>query len=892
MGLTSGTRFGPYEIHSVLGAGGMGDVYRARDTKLERDVALKFIHDGFAGDRERQARFQREAQLLASLNHPHIGGIYGLEEAGGITALVLELVEGPTLAERIAEGPVPVNEALPIARQIAEALEAAHDQGIIHRDLKPANVKVRPDGTVKVLDFGLAKALESGSGMGDRGSEGLSMSPTLTSPAHTQVGVILGTAAYMAPEQARGRATDKRSDLWAYGCVLFEMFTGRRAFEGLDVTDTIAAIVRGEPDWSALPASTPPSIRRLLQRCLAKDPKLRLREAGSAILEIDEARTAPLPHAPAAAPRRRLMLPLAAAVAVALVLVSGYIAWPRSSSEPLTRLTMPVAPATTLRNLTNTGSIVAISDDGRQVAFVGVGPGGAQLFVRGLDQAVATGLSGTIGATGPAFSPDGRWLSYAVGQTLFRIEVGGGAPQAVTTLPDTFVGATWIDNDWLAFATRQGLMKVRVAGAEPERVTSVDTAAGQIAHAYPAVVPGGRFLAYTAAVSGVQGLQGDVWVVPIAGGMPRKLVGDAVSARATASGHLVFWRDGSLMAVPVDLSSMTLSGVPVTVQSGVEGIAPNWAAAASGTLAFVAAEDAGQASSSLTWLEDGRAVPAIDITRSFADPRISPDGRRVAVEVTAEGDDIWVIDLRRGTPSRLTFDGAEDETPAWSPDGEWIAYASDRSGQQRTIFRKRADGSGAEEKLWETAEHTHVDGWTPDGRALIVTRTDPKNANDVWLVPVGGGAEKARPLLHSSFNELNGRVSPDGRWLAYISNESGAEQVYVQPFPNLGAKWQVSARGGNQPVWAPDGRRLFYRGESALMAVDVEPTPRAFSAKAPVRVGEDTYSRKGVTHTGWDVGRDGRILLVRTGGGGGRPTQIQIVQHWLEDVTRRARSDR
>jgi serine/threonine-protein kinase len=544
MPLTLGARLGPYEILSTLGVGGMGEVYRARDPRLDRDVALKVIQGGFTEDPERQARFQREAHVLASLNHPHIGGIYGLEESDGVTALVLELVDGPTLAERIAQGPVPLDEALPIARQIAEALEAAHDQGIVHRDLKPANVKLRADGTVKVLDFGLAKlagppaafaadvataAKEGGPHIpADVGAgfsrPGMSMSPTITSPAMmTGVGIILGTAAYMAPEQARGKAVDKRADLWAYGCVLFEMLSGRRAFDGQDVTDTIAAIVRAEPDWSALPAGTPPAVRRLLKRCLAKDPKLRLREAGSAILEIDEARVAPEHGATADVEgrRRRSALVAAVALAVATVVVAGYVVWPRASTgAPFTHLVMPVSPAGALRSITSTGSIVAISDDGRQVAFIGVGAAGTQLFVRAMDQPVARAIPGSFGAVSPAFSPDGRWLAYIAGPTLFKVEAGGGAPQPVTTVGSRAVGVTWIDDEWLAFATSQsaGLMRVRAAGGEPERITTV--AAGQLGHAYPTVAPGGRFLVFAVGTNSPGGLAGEAWVVPLEGGAP------------------------------------------------------------------------------------------------------------------------------------------------------------------------------------------------------------------------------------------------------------------------------------------------------------------------------------------------------------------------------------
>jgi Tol biopolymer transport system component len=897
MSLAAGTRLGPYEIAAAIGAGGMGEVYRATDSNLKRSVAIKVLPASVAADVDRLARFQREAEVLAALNHPNIAAIYGLEKTPDFTALVMELVEGEDLSQRIARGAMALDEALPMARQIADALEAAHEQGIIHRDLKPANIRVRPDGTVKVLDFGLAKALEQGSGIGDRGAALLANSPTITSPAMmTGVGVILGTAAYMAPEQARGKAVDKRADLWAYGCVVFEMLTGRRAFEGQDVTDTIAAIVRGEPDWSALPAGTPASVKRLLKRCLAKDSKLRLREAGSAIVEIDEARTAPDPAATAVIAGRRWPAAVLAAAAVAMaLLVAGYIAWPRPPVDSLTHLAMPVAPAAALRTSVNAGSIVSISEDGRRVAFLGVQTGaGAQLFVRALDQSVATAVPGTSGATGQAFSPDGRWLSYGLNGTLFRIEVGGGAPQAITALDGAFLGAAWIDNESLTFATSQtqGIMRVRAAGGEPVRITTADTGAGQFVHAYPSVAPGGRFLVFTVGTNSQGGLQGIASVVPIEGGTPRTLLNSAVGARATASGHLLFLRDGNLMAVSIDLSSMQVNGDPVTAQAGIDSnVTGNFAVAANGTLAFISGAG-GDARNMLTWLDQSTATPAIALERNFVDPRISPDGRRLAVEITSEGDDIWVLDLVRATPTRLTFENGEDETPAWSPDGEWIAYSSDRPGQPRTIFRKRADGSGPEEKLWANEAHMHVDGWTPDGRALTVTRIGIGTGQDVWLVPIGSGAGEARALLQGTFNELNARVSADGRWLAYTSNESGEDQVYVQPFPALGAKWQVSSRGGSQPVWAPDGRRLFYRGERALMVVDVQPSARAFSASVPRRVADDSYTSKGATHTGWDIGRDGRMLVVRPGAAGGRPTQIQIVQHWLAEVSRRSQVNR
>jgi serine/threonine-protein kinase len=672
-----GTRLGPYEVTGQIGAGGMGEVYRARDTKLARDVAIKVLPGPFVADVERAARFEREARTLAALNHPNIGGIYGLEESNGAMALILELVEGPTLADRVAQSALPVDDALAIARQIAEALEAAHDHGIVHRDLKPANIKLRPDGTVKVLDFGLAKAFDASPAP----ASSLSLSPTITSPA-TQLGVILGTAPYMAPEQARGKPVDKRADMWAFGCVLFEMLTGRRTFDGQDVTDTIAAIVRGEPDWTSLPGGTPPQIRRLLKRCLAKDPKQRLREAGSAIVEIDEARTAahdPDTSPPAAVPfwqRPKTAAAIGFLVAAAVGAGAWVAARPASGSKPVLRFSIPLGPET---NFSATGRhVVAISPQGTHVAYVA----NQQIYMRALNQFESTPVRGTQGlgadfGRSPFFSPDGKWLGFWGDGALKRVAVTGGAPVTLANVGNPW-GAWWGEDEKILYGQRDGIWEVPAAGGTPHRL--IEAKDGEAVHG-PQRLPDDEWLLFTVRPSKVPNWeQARIVVQSLTTGERKVLIEGGRDGRYLSSGHIVYASEAVLYAVPFDARTQRVTGGAISLVEGVGDAsnttgAAHYSVSATGSLVYTNIAGGEGTPVSFVWVDRaGRETPVAARARPYQEFTLSPDGNRVAVRVADETPDVWIYDLTRQTETRLTFDESVEVFPTWTPDGRRIAF--------------------------------------------------------------------------------------------------------------------------------------------------------------------------------------------------------------------------
>jgi len=832
MTLSIGDRLGPYEIRAALGAGGMGEVYRGRDTDLNRDVALKVLGERFAEDPDRLARFKREAQVLASLNHPHIGAIYGVADFPGGRALVLELVEGPTLADRIAAGPIPLEETLPIARQIAEALAAAHEMGIVHRDLKPANVKLRPDGAVKVLDFGLAKAAEPGTVSGDA-----TQSPTLTNAAMTQLGVILGTAAYMSPEQAKGRPADKRSDVWAFGCVLFEMLTGRRAFAGEDVADTLALVLTKEPTWTLLPPETPPAILRLLRRCLERDRSRRLADIADARLEIDERDS----EANAAAPVRQVAklvrwLPWAVASGALLVSMIAFAAlyWPHAptGSSVATRFLIDPPQNTELR-----GSF-AVSPDGRSVVLRGLSEGKVLLWVRNLQSVTLQPLAGTDEASSPFWSPDSRFIGFYAGGKLKKIEATGGPAQTLCDAPGDGWGGAWSADGVIIFAPREGegLQRVSAAGGTPEPLTTLDSSRGELSHFHPRFLPDGRHLLYLVISSRPE--NAGIRVGSLDSAETKLLVNTDASGAYAPPGYLLFLRDRTLMAQKLDVDRLVIVGEPLPVADDVGRLGPGarfalFSVSRTGVLVYRRGRnDASQ----LTWFDrQGKQVGTLGPVANFGVPWLSPDERRVTFTGAApEGGnlDIWLMDLARGNPTRLTFDPSPDSNPVWSPDGSRILFTSERDGQPN-LYQSAAGGGSADELLVKSDFRKSPNDWSADGKFILYHEQNPKTGNDLWVFPLSG-ERKPFPFLQTPFDERQGRFSPDGRWIAYASNETGTWQVYVRRFPGSGGKWQVSTNGGAQPQWRGDGRELFYLSpDRKLMAAKVSTSGPAFDVDTP-----------------------------------------------------------
>jgi len=859
--LAAGSRLGHYEIVAHIGAGGMGEVYRARDSKLDRDVAIKVLRADVAGDRERLARFDREARILAALNHPNIANVIGLEDATDRPALVMELVEGPTLALRIDAGALPLDEALDIARQIAEALEAAHDRGIIHRDLKPANVKIRPDGLVKVLDFGLAKALDptDAQALSDQAA-----SPTITSPAMTTAGVILGTAAYMAPEQAKGKPVDRRADVWALGAVLYEMLTGQRAFHGEDTTDTIVAVLSQEPDWSSLPADTPVPIRRMMRRCLQKDRRRRLDSAAAVRLEIDDALSGAYDTAVptvASGTRARAVLPWAVAAASAVVLAAVLLAWAPWRSAPVaseTRLDV-VTPGTDA--LTS----FALSPDGRQIVFAAAGDGGVGLWLRDLAVATARPLPGTEGATFPFWSPDGRSIGFFAGGAMKRLDLGGGAAQTLARAP-VGRGGAWHEDGTIFFSADQNspILRVAATGGDPVVVTRL--APQQRGHRWPHLLPSGRELLYYA-VGTPEGA--GVFLKRLDSDTPILLTRADSDAVYLPSGWLLWVRRGTLVAQRLDLAQSSLSGDQVTVADGVAvaGLARSAVSvAATGTVAY-RLDAAGRRQ--LTWVDRrGAAVGTIGPpdANDLSNPRIAPDGHRVAVSRRVESNtDIWLLD--RSRTSRVTFSDQLDSEPVWSPDGTRLAFASTRaftstSSGQVDLYQTRF-GAGGEELLLASGQTKTPNSWSPDGRFFMYFSTDPQTGNDLWVLPVTGSPAV---FLKTRFSEGSGVFSPDGRWVAYMSDQSGRMEVYVRPFvPAAGRELQVSTDGGIHPAWSPDGTEVYYLNpEGAMMAAPVTVTGSTVEPGTPVRLFPTRIFGGGIWRgesRQYDVAPDGRFLI-------------------------------
>jgi Tol biopolymer transport system component len=889
MPLSAGTRLGPYEILAPIGAGGMGEVYRARDKRLDRAVAIKIAAERFS------ERFEREARAVAALNHPNICTLFDV----GPNYLVMELVDGPTLAERIAAGRIALPESLVIARQMAEALEAAHEKGITHRDLKPANVKLTADGNVKVLDFGLAKA----SGCDSVAAGNPTSSPTQTLSV-TRAGTILGTAAYMSPEQARGMPVDKRADIWAYGVVLYEMLTGRHSFAGETVSDTLAAVLKTDPDWSALPAETPQPIRRLLRRALERDRKRRLPDIAVARLEIDEA-MAGSPETPAVAtqPASRAILPWCIAalalVAFGVALALGHFR-EQPAERPVVRFQIPAPEKASF----STG--LSLSPDGRRLAFVATDTGGRQmLWVRALDSLDLRELPGTEGANFPFWSPDNRFIGFSVQGKVKKINTSGGPAQTVCEPGGVLTGGSWNRDGIILFGSpNTGLFQVSQAGGIAAPLTTLDTSNGETGHMRPCFLPDGRHFLYIAMNSALDGSA--IFLASLDDKDRKRLVLSrqaAAYAPPTApsdKGHILFLREDTLMAQPFDEQRFDVMGeaFPVAEQVGFVRALGLFSVSTNGVLAHRSGGDSGN--SRLVWFDrQGNSKGVLGAAGLYRGVGLSPDGNKVAVardDPQSANSDIWILDVQRGVPNRFTFDPARQADPVWSSEGS-IMFSSAGRTPTPGIFQKDYGKGGKEELMVRMDTPIRANDWSPDGRYVLYAKSDPKTKWDLWTLPTGlqrtGASPTPEPYLRTPFNESQGQFSPDGHWVAYTSDEAGRSQVYVQSFPAGAGKFLVSSSDGTQPRWRKDGKELFYiAGDGKLMAVEVKTAP-AFEAGAARALFDSRISRSGeVTNPfHYAVTADGKRFLIisnadATEASHSTPVPITVVLNWTAGLKR------
>jgi len=912
MFLTPGTRLGVYEVLAPLGKGGMGEVWLARDTKLDREVALKTLPAEFAADPDRLARFEREAKLLASLNHPNIGTIYGFEESGATRFLVLELVEGETLADRLQRGAMPVEEAVQLALQIAEALEAAHEKGVIHRDLKPANIKVTPDETVKVLDFGLAKAMEPAEGS----SPAVSQSPTITAPAHTMQGVILGTAAYMSPEQARGRPVDKRADIWAFGCVLFEMLTAQPAFSGDEMSDVLASVLAKEPAFETVPSVVPDRVRQSLKACLQKDPRQRMHDIADVRLALEGvfATSALDTVLPKPAPRPRALLAVAFATGIAGVLVAAWALSPWGGRTPPPRPTTRVSVMVPANrpvpdSICFPCQVLSISSDGTQLVYVGENldmPPGApgarwQLQLRSLTTLGVRDLPGTAGASQPFFSPDGQWVAFFTGTgRLEKVSVSGGDP---VRLVEGLNGSRWASGVWtedgtIVFERAGSLVSVSAEGGEPTVLTTPDESADEAYHRSPALVTGSRAVLFT--VGYRHSKQPQVAAVTRDSGERRVVVENAYGARALASGHLLFQRGEAILVAPFDRDLLRVTGPAIPLVDAVRfdnaarSTMPlaQLAVSRDGTLAYLPLAD--RLGTLGLVARDGRFEP-LGLPPSYAEtPRVAPDGSAVAfVEARGSESEVRVHDLVRGSTTNVGPPGRV-RWLAWNPGARSLAVMSRDDGG---IVSRKLDGP--EELLVPTPTDAALRdfSWSPDGMRLAYT-VQNGSQYDIWVMTFGKAPAQA-PFLESSAEEYGPAFSPDGRWLAYGSDESGRGEVYIRRYPS-GERFAVSTGGGFGPVWRPDGREIYYQGASEgtekLFAVTVTADGERLRLGAPVPLFDlrppsltgvvEEYVSSSISGISYDILPDGnRFLMVkRAAERGGR--EIVLVQDWFEELRR------
>ena len=894
MPLTPGTTLGPYQVTAKIGEGGMGEVYQARDTKLDRDVALKVLPEAFTADPDRLARFEREAKVLASLNHPNIGSIYGLEEADGVRALVLELVEGPTLADRIKQGPILLTEALPIAKQIAEALEAAHEQGVIHRDLKPANVKVKADGTVKVLDFGLAKAFQP-----DASDVSIAESPTISlTAAATQMGMVIGTAAYMSPEQAKGKAIDKRADVWAFGAVLYEMLAGARPFAGGDVSETLARVIDREPDWAALPDNVPPVLNNFLRRCLQKNPKKRIRDIGDVSLAMEGVfeTTVSTSSESAAVPRLQVwQRPIPAAiVALVIAAIASLAVWTLTRPTPprVARFLIPLAADQAFRGTRSRS--VAISPDGSQVVYAA----NASLWLRPVDQLQAVQVPGTEEGRGLFFSADGQSIGFWADNQLKKVSVSGGAPVTLANVPATR-GASWGVDDMILYGQPDGIWQVPGASGTPELLIPVDE--GERIYG-PQMLPGGEWVLFT--VVAASQTEAQIVAQSVTTNERMVLIPGGLDGRYLPTGHLVYGLNGVLFALPFDVDSREVTGGPVPLVEGVREAEANTGAmqfsvSTTGSLVYIPGSAGGSNEVSLTWVDRDGDEERIPVPlRAYDHPRVSPDGTRVAVDIDA-GDnvDIWIWHLADERLTQLTFDEATDNFPLWTPNSARVVFQSSRDGGG--LFWKAADGTGPVDRLKDGAARPWA--WAADGGLVF----DQGAAPDIGVLMMEG-ERTVDMLLDAEYVEGSPALSSDGRWLAYESAETGTPLIYVKPFPNLDGLWNVSLDVGIRPVWSPDGSELFYLDPQAniLMVAQVETEPTfSSSTPKPLLSLSGFYSFAGGATGGrsFDLAPDGdRFVFLKSGGGDLQTSDddpfndfngLIFVENWFEELKARVPTD-
>lgn len=874
--MSPGLSVAHYRISSKLGEGGMGEVWRATDTKLGRDVAIKVLPELFASDPDRMARFIREAQVLASLNHPNIAAIYGVEER----ALVMELAEGPTLAERIAQGALPVDEAIAIAQQIAEGLEYAHERGIVHRDLKPANIKITIEGRVKLLDFGLAKAMSPELAAGSPVS-----SPTLTMRA-TMAGVILGTAAYMSPEQARGHAIDKRSDIWSFGVVLYEMLTGRRLFDAPTISDSLAAVLRSDPDWSALPAAVPPNIRAMLRRCLERDPKRRLHDIADARLELEQPVVEPSQPgaAPAAARPSRLPWVAAAVMAIAAVVVSTVHFREKPPAAPIVRFTVPPPEKG------HFNAWIALSPDGRYLGFTGAGPDGiGRIWVRSLDSLELRALPGTDGVITFFWSPDSRYIAFHSGGKLKKVDIFGGPAQTLCEGVAVLLGGSWNPDGTLLFGSNNGpIMRVSSAGGVSTPVTKLDPTRDENNHTDPIFLPDGRHFLYVRRSSHPENAgvyAGSLDAKPEQQSLKRIQATDFSAGYAPAHGQspgrLLFLREDNLMAQAFDERHLEVTGepVPVAEQVGTSITRAFFSVSPAGLLAH---RGGGGEYTQFSWFDrEGHLLGRAGVPGSYDDLALSADGHIAYSPRVGTTRQIWVMDPTRSVNSRLTFLAEGGRSPAWSADGQYLAFASVRG---ISLYIKNANNGGPAQPVLADGGPKFVNDWSRDGRYVIYT--DVGKSMDVMALPnpLGGGDRKPFAVVNSGFNETQGQLSPDSRWIAYASDEAGRYDIFVRPFPpgdGREGKWLVSSAGGLQPRWRSDGKELYYLElDQRLMAVDVQ-TGAAFQSLTPHSLfATPTITGASNVLMRYDVSRDGKKFLMVDVANNEGSAPVTVVLNW------------
>ena len=882
MPLSVGDKLGHYEVLSLIGQGGMGEVYRANDTKLDRQVAIKVMPEALARDPERLERFEREAKVLASLDHPNIGHIYGLLDSTESRGLVLALIEGPTLADQIAIGPLPLDDALSIAKQIIEALEYAHDRGVVHRDLKPANIKITPDGVVKVLDFGLAKVLED-----EPPASSLSNSSTLTI-GHTRAGVILGTAAYMSPEQAVGRPVDRRSDIFSFGAVLYEMLTGKRAFTGATAPDVLEAVVKNEPDWSALPAVTPTYLRKLLERTLAKDRKQRLQAIGEARIALE--RGGNESTAPSQSRLGKLWPGLAALLA--LVLAAGSFLHFRETSPPeqTLRYTISAPENSSVQSF-------AISPDGRTLVIASVVNGKHQLWLRSMDALQAQPMAFTEDATYPFWSPDSRYIGFFAQGKLKKIAASGGPAQSLCDAP-TGRGGSWNRDDVIVFTPTSGtsIQRVAAAGGVPVDVTRTK---GILKH--PVFLPDGRHFLYVVAIAAVE--QVGIYVSSLDGKENRRVLPDASSAmfappaHGGRNSHILFVRENTLMAQPFDAASAQLAGDVFPVAEGVslttDGNYTRVTASENGVLLYEAG--GAQGGNQLGWFDrSGKSLGSVGAPGNVWDPANSPDETSVVFRrATSGGGDLWIRDLSRGTETRFTSDPSVNAAPFWSPQGDRIVFTSNRKGGTYNLYQRAASGSGQDELLLPNTVADAPTQWSRDGRFILYYESDPKTKAALWVLPTQGSAADRKPIpfLRTEFQEREAQLSPDSHWMAFTSDRSGRQEVYVRPFPPSDGEWTISIAGGEQPRWRGDGKELFFEAaDGKMMSVSIKAVPvkAAAGTKPSIEAGTPValFDAHMVPSTNnllfeYDVTADGkRFLINTTGASGAASPPLTVVMNW------------